>query len=69
MRAEPTTQGTWICTGRVGGRLLVSEAATRREATDGWIELLCDVVERAFRGGARQVTLCNLAQTNKGERP
>lgn len=52
MKNELTVQGTWICTGRAGGRLLVSEAATRREAADGWIELLRAAVDRAFFEGS-----------------
>jgi len=40
MKNESTIYGTWICTGRVYGRLLVSEGATREEAFTGWVELM-----------------------------
>ena len=40
MKRERTTNGTWIYTARVRGRLLVSEDADRKEAFFGMIELI-----------------------------
>ena len=40
MKRERTTNGTWIYTARVRGRLLVSEDADRRDAFLGMIELI-----------------------------
>lgn len=53
MKNEPTLHGSWLCTGRVAGRMLVSEGDTREEAFSGWLSLMERRIHTQYLSGIR----------------